>query len=513
MVVISVTTGNKGKFSERLKKIARFKRMKKNNSSYNIDDGANLNFFRRILLVPVALVQNTILNSIENKKKNNKTKDVDKKITVKNIETKKEEFTEIVEKNIVNYSINNDVNLHKLDKNTRKLKVNKVKDIDTSFMAKVFLLKNRVSSFEEVNELCNDKEKLEKEIINLIKKRLVKCINEYEILQSDLFILKETLNDDVYYNKCLENIKEIKKLLSKVNSLKDKYDYLKDNYDFEYLLEIDDDTLTDKIIDLKNLLNTNRVPDLVKDYKLLDEYKYLYLKVDKLQEEAILYEEKKNDKIKELKNRDVDFEKLKKKISDKSLNDDKYKDYLNSQNSKLKNLFTDVSKIESREVIDYSVKGFGDLLKSSFKYLGLLMLSPLKGTFPGIAKQTAFTKGEIKRLRSSLTIDEKRYNEYFAYDYSDELRRCINDIDYTSESINSTLVDIINLKKEYTSKFKGYQDKFPEYASAIKKINKIENSIIGSKIKLDMVKTKMLEKEKINNNKMIKIRILNDQNK
>ena len=107
----------------------------------------------------------------------------------------------------------------------------------------------------------------------------------------------------------------------------------------------------------------------------------------------------------------------------------------------------------------------------------------------------------------------KRYNEYFAYDYSDELRRCINDIDYTSESINSTLVDIINLKKEYTFKFKSYQDKFPEYASAIKKINKIENSIIGSKIKLDMVKTKMLEKEKINNNKMIKIRVLNDQNK
>ena len=175
-----MTTGNKGKFSERLKKIARFKRMKKNNSSDNIDDGANLNFFRRILLVPVALVQNTILNSIENKKKNNKTKDVDKKITVKNVETKKEEFTEIVEKNIVNYSINNDVNLHKLDKNTRKLKVNKVKDIDTSFMSKVFLLKNRVSSFEEVNELCNDKEKLEKEIINLIKKRLVKCINEYQ---------------------------------------------------------------------------------------------------------------------------------------------------------------------------------------------------------------------------------------------------------------------------------------------------------------------------------------------
>ena len=26
------------------------------------------------------------------------------------------------------------------------------------------------------------------------------------------------------------------------------------------------------------------------------------------------------------------------------------------------------------------------------------MLSPLKGTFPGIAKQTVFTKGEIKEI-------------------------------------------------------------------------------------------------------------------
>lgn len=503
------TSGNKGRFSERLKKIAWFKRRKKKTIS---DDKDNLNLFRRILLIPVAFIENKVLNSFKKNKNNKINKVIENKIVNQVDEIKKEDFKEIEEKRIVNYSINKDVNLRNQDVATRKFKVNKVKAIDTSLMSKIFLLKNNITSMEEVNKLCNDKEKLEKDIINLVKKRLVKCINEYEVLQSDLFILKEILNDDVYYNKCLENIKEIKKLLSKINSLKDKYNYLKDNYDFEYLLEIDDDTLTDKIVELKNMLDTNRVSDVVKDYKLLEEYKYLYLKIDKLQEEAILYEEKKNEKVKKLESRDVDFEKLKKKIYDKSLSDDKYKDYLDSQNSKLKNIFADVSKIESKEVVDYSVKGFGDLLKNSFKYLGLLMLSPLKGTFPGIAKQTAFTKGEIKRLRSSLTIDEKRYNEYFAYDYGDELRRCINDIDYTSESINSTLEDIINLKKEYTSKFKGVQDKFPEYASAIKKINKIENSIIGSKIKLDMVKTKMLEKEKINNNKMIKIRSLNKEN-
>lgn len=512
-------SGNKGKFSERLKRIAWFKRRKKNDEN----SGETFNFIRRVLLIPVSLVENKILNS--NKKNVANKKNNINNNTVLEFDQEQQNNEKLNDKaNIFNVqltnSLNKDVDLRKLDKNKRILKVNNVKAIDTSLKDKIDLIKNDIFLKKEglsekivVNSRTEPKEKLEKEIINLIKKRLVKCINEYEVLQSDLYVLKEIFNDDLYYQKCIENINEIKRLLSKINDLKSKYDYLKDNVDFEYLLSIDDDTLSDKIISLKDMLQTNRIDGVVKDYKLLEEYKYLYLKVDKLQEDALLYEEKKNEKVKEIESRDVDFEKLKEKLFDASFGDEKYKIFLRNQDNLLNSISKNVDKIDSREVVDYSFHGFGKLIKSSFKLLGLFMLSPFKGTFPHIATQTAITKGEIKKLSSSFGYDEKKYTEYFAYNYADEINKCINDIDYTSNLVNGTLEDIIRLKKDYVSKFKKYQDKFPEYQSAIKKINKIENSVISSKLKLDIIKAKMIEKEKINNKKMAKILSLNSNSK
>ena len=72
---------------------------------------------------------------------------------------------------------------------------------------------------KKVVNKASEKEKLEKEIINLVKKKLIKLMNEYDILNSDLYVLEELLNDDVYYKKCKENVEEIKKLLTKINPL------------------------------------------------------------------------------------------------------------------------------------------------------------------------------------------------------------------------------------------------------------------------------------------------------
>lgn len=503
-----MTTGNKGKFSERLKRILLFRRRKNMNL---VDEPSYKNsFIRRVFLTPIAMIENSFINKIKKENKSN----IDKKVVKEKevvVDKNNENNKDFSNKELEFFSIVKDVNLRNQDTKQRKMKVNKIKSIDTSLKSKIMLLKNNniPTDTKDVLEI----EKLEKDIINIIKKRLVKNINEYEILQSDLFVLKELLNDDEYYEKCVQNVKEIKKLLSKINSLKEKYDYLKDNVDFEYLLEIDDDTLVEKIVSLKNKLETNRIASVVKDYKLLEEYKYLYLKIDKLHDEAILYEEKKNEKVNELKVRNVDFDKMKDKLFDISLNNDSFSNFLQEQDNISKNISNVVGNIDSRELVEYSVNGMGDLLKNSFKYLGLLMLSPLKGTFPGIARQTAITKGEVKRLRNELSVDERRYKQYYAYDYDNEIRKSICNIDYTSDSINDTLKEIVELKKDYSSKFKNHESKYPEYQDAIRKINKIENSIVNCKIKLEMVREKMIINEKINRDKMVKVLTLNKDNK
>ena len=139
-----------------------------------------------------------------------------------------------------------------------------------------------------------EKVKLQKEIIDLIKKNLINNINELEMLQSELYILNQLENGEIYLNECQQDIKEIKKLLSKVKSLKEKYDYLKDNIDFEYMLEYDDNLLIDKILELKEICSREDIKNTIDDYKILDEYKYLYLKIDKLQEDMIKMEKYKD---------------------------------------------------------------------------------------------------------------------------------------------------------------------------------------------------------------------------
>lgn len=511
-------TGNKGRFSERLKKIASSKR--KNNTD---DKNGGL---KRTLLIPVMFLEGLV------KKKSEPTA-VDKLDKMKKDSSNNQSELSLEESLIQQAEM----------KRERRLKVEAIKNIDIELVKKMHdanIKKYEETTFNSVvtpvivpeekktddDEVLNpfnkenfgidstkltEKEKIEKEIINLIKKKLVKQINEYEVLQSDFWVLKEILNDDIYYEKCKDNIDEIKKLLSKINALKDKYDYLKDNTSFDYLLEVEDESLADKIISLKNILETDNLEFLVKDYKLLDEYKFLYLKLDKIEEDAVSYNNEKNKKITELKNRDIDFEEFKKKVSNISSLNEGYDKFVSEQNAMMEEMNEKIDKIDSYEKIQYSFNGFGALLGNTFKYLGLLLVSPLKGMVPSIATQTVATKNTIKSLNESLHIDEKKYTIYEATDYSNEIGVAINDLDYTERLIDSTLSDIVSLKNNFEIKFKPYQSNFPEYEETIKKLNKIENSIVNNKIKVDVIRDRMKMNEKVNSEKMEKVLKLNSK--
>ena len=71
--------------------------------------------------------------------------------------------------------------------------------------------------------------------------------------------------------------------------------------------------------------------------------------------------------------------------------------------------------------------------------------------------------------------------------------------------------DIIKLKMIYNDRFRQYQGDFYEYKEVIRKINDMENKIIGNKIKIELMKKKMLEKEQINEKKLVLVKQYNNQ--
>ena len=344
----------------------------------------------------------------------------------------------------------------------------------------------------------------------MLHKKLIKNISELEMLQSDLYVLAQLNNGEIYLDECQQDISELKKMISKVNYLKERYDYLKDNIDFEYMLEYGDDLLIDKILELKEICLRDDVKNVVDDYKILDEYKYLYLKIDRLQDEIFKYEEYKDNKVVELKQRDIEFDKMKNDLYDMDVQKEKYDDFVKQQELMLKDLNANVKKIDSYERVTYRLKGFNQLLGNSFKYLGLLFFNPLKGVVPAIAVQTVVTKNMIKNLYNNLEWEEDRNIVYEGIDFSISINSMINDLDNMSLMVNSTLEDIVRLKTRYVKEFSRYESSFSGYKDAIRKLNEIENVILGNKIKIEMMQNEIIEKKKENESKLKIVKKLNN---
>ncbi|MBQ2872648.1 MAG: hypothetical protein IJE89_01450 [Bacilli bacterium] len=478
---------NRGKFSDRLKKIRKDKMLAKRGIKSDTDEPIIKTGARNVLKIVLAM-PSVIYTNIKSTKGKNDVKFDDSNLSYDGYNSSE----------------------------VKRIKVNRIREINISLLKekKKIYLKGKKEAILSKTKLLTENEikvqNLQKEIIGLIKKRLVKNLNELEVLKSELYVLSELTGDRLRLAECEEDIKEIKKLLSKIKSLKEKYDYLKDNLDFEYMLEYGEDFLVDKILELKELCSSDDVRYIIDNYKLLDEYKYLYLKIDKLQEDAIKLEEHKNKEIEELKERDIDFEKFKNEVYNVDRENDRYMDFVQRQESFLKELEGKISKIDSHEVVSYRLKGFNQLLGNSFKYLGLLLVSPLKGLIPGIATQTLITKNMIQNMCNNLEWEENRKMVYDAIDYTESINRAVGNLDDTSNLVNSTLEDIVRLKENYQKKFSSYEREMPAYKNAIKKINKIENAILGSKLKIDLVKTQMKEKERQNSNKLKMVRKLNN---
>lgn len=491
----SGNNSNKGKFSERLKKMRRNRLKLKKKGTLEENDEFILvtigrNLFKIFLALPAIIYTNITGNvkRINDSKKDNITND--------------NEF-------------DNSSEIYSMEK---KIKVNEIMDMDISLLKKKkenFLSKHDFVNADKIKvttDMLNNeikKEKLQKEIVAIIKKKLVKNINELEILQSELYILNKMNLGDTYLSECQQDIKNVKKMLSKVKSLKEKYDYLKDNVDFQYMLEYEDDLLMDKILELKNICSMNDIKKTIDDYKLLEEYKFLYLKIDKLEEDVIRLEEYKSKKVEELRERDIDFDRFKNDIYNVDVENEKYANFVREQQLILKELNEKISNIDSHEVVTYRLKGFNQLLGNSFKYLGLLLINPLKGLIPGIATQTIITKNMVHNLYNNLEWEENKKMVYDVIDYSTSINVAMNNLEDMALLVNSTLEDIVSLKRKYEKEFSKYDSSFASYHETIKKLNKMENAVLGTKIKIDSMQERVKEHDRKNSNKLKIVKKLN----
>lgn len=481
----------KSMFSDRIKLIAKFKR-KKNKNSEDDKLEKNTGFFKRIILVPLMLFGKGIedLTKTTNKDKSNNITFNDKDNKIFN------------DKKMLEDDRTKHINIQSKKINVSQSKI-KRNDYD-DFKNKSFYDFNYVSSLTDIEEL-------KKDILIGIRKNFIDEINKLEVLNSELYVLSKFDMDSSLLQECNDYLKKVKQLLDKLNKLNKQYNIYKENYYFENILDMDDKNLLDKILLFGELCNLEDRRNLVKDYKVLDTYKYLYSILEEVKEQCALLEEKSEEKIKELEDANIDFKKYQNDIFNKENIVSRCEFIYSKQEELLKEISSKVGNISSYESVRYNLSGFGSLLLNGIKLIGLFALSPFKGLFPSISLQTSLTKKTVSNLRKSIASTKKTEIVYTADDYIDKLNYSINEMDDMYKYISSTISDIDSLRDEYISKFSLYKEQLPNYNYYLKKINTLRKVMVNNQAKIVFLNKKMKENKKVNEKTLIRVKKLNEK--
>ena len=489
----------KSRFSDRIKLIAKFKHKKnKNNEDNKLEK--NTGFFKRIMLVPLMLFGKGIedLTKTTNKDKSNNITFNDKDNKIFNDKDNKI----FNDKKMLEDDRTKHINIQSKKINVSQSKI-KRNDYD-NFKNKSFYDFNYVSSLTDIEEL-------KKDILIGIRKNFIDEINKLEVLNSELYVLSKFDIDSSLLQECNDYLKKVKQLLDKLNKLNKRYNIYKENYYFENILDMDDKNLLDKILLFGELCNLEDRRNLVKDYKVLDTYKYLYSILEEVKEQCALLEEKSEEKIKELEDANIDFKKYQNDIFNKENIVSRCEFIYSKQEELLKEISSKVGNISSYESVRYNLSGFGSLLLNGIKLIGLFALSPFKGLFPSISLQTSLTKKTVSNLRKSIASTKKTEIVYTADDYIDKLNYSINEMDDMYKYISSTISDIDSLRDEYISKFSLYKEQLPNYNYYLKKINTLRKVMVNNQAKIVFLNKKIKENKKVNEKTLIRVKKLNEK--
>lgn len=403
-----------------------------------------------------------------------------------------------------NIKINKEENNTHLDQQITYIKQNKPK-LKKNYKVSTF---NHQNNDTFINE--NKKEYIQQlgyDIIEKLKMCFEEKIDELEILESELYLLNQQQKEEVELKKVEEIKKKINELIKKANSIIEQYNIYKKNYDISYVTDIDDSIIIDNIIYYRDLLNSNSdEKKFVKEYKRLEEFQSLYNNLKMVRHDIEELKLSNEEKIIEYGIRDKKYDNIKLNLVSVLDIDKKCSLEIKEQNEYLSNLMSKVNKINKDEYITYHMKGIGELISQSLKYMGLMIVSPLAGFIPSIAIKTIATKRMIANVYKQLHQEEIKNVTYSFVDYNNEINHHLTDIDYTSSLIEDTIHDVEKLKEDFLM---FYNSNIPGYEDTLKNIQKIENKLYHNYHKVTIIKDNLNKNKKLNNDKIKLVKELN----
>lgn len=367
---------------------------------------------------------------------------------------------------------------------------------------------NNVNKDKITNTISNNE--LEKKIYLKLEKELIRLKNECEIIESEEYIINKYEKDQEVYNNALRINKKIDRLLIKLKKIEKDYKLFKDKDLIKEPLFLEDTLLIDDIIEYRESLSKIKTSPINNKLKLLGEYQYLYLNLDKLIDKTEQIKEISNKRVEELSLRDQNYKEAKNKIVNISEIENCTSKIINKNKMYLEELSKKVDKITEEKYIEKKLEGMNGFFTSSLRYIFLLTLTPLSGIFPGIAARTIATRKLLHGMLENMHYKTQEKSLFLADNYLDEINNRIYDIKDLEDNIDSAIEEVKKLKKEFQDEFLAYN--LPEYDKTYKKLELIEANILNNKEKTRIIKEKLIKNKTLNKNTLLKVRKLNTRN-
>lgn len=488
------------KFQERLKKIKLFRSKKKVIiSKTDIDLGKDKVYDRDKFVKEIV---NNIRNSSNDRNYSRRRVAFEENIDVK----RKLSYVGKREDNNIDRTIKD----RDLDEIVNNIRVNKPnvrrKKVYFGFDKKKKAVKK--GSFENKSEYIDS---LGFEILNKIKGNFEDKLDEIEVLMSELYVISNANQDEVELKKVKELKEKIDSLIKRVNELIEQYNLYKRNYYIDNVIGIDDNIIVDDIISYRDMLGSiEEEKEFVKGIKRLDEFRELYINLVEVRDEVERVQVDNEKKIDEFDIRDKKYDEIKLEMINALDIEKKCALEIERQNECFRNLMSKVSKINREEYVTMHLRGLGEMLGSTLRFMGLMLISPFTGMIPGIARHTMATRRMIANAYRHIHLEEVRHVRYEAENYESVINNYINDAGYTEALLEDTIKDVDRFKIEFMS---IYNSNIPGYEDTLKKFDKLEKQLMRNLNMVLLHKQNLKRSKKHNEEKLARVKKMNDEAK
>lgn len=429
-----------------------------------------------------------------------------------NVEITKETIKQ--EKNVNLNTENNEQNRKNNIQIQRRIKKDTNKGLENKSLKKGINIK--VESEKKINpkvgiNVINDNEVeiLENKILSKVENIINNYKNKLEIISTDIYVLNKYIEDNKTKEKCIEEQKEIENIIEKINKIKEQYKILKSkNIELEYL-DFDDFLLVDDIYNYKKLISDiNEVSKYQDKYKKLEVFIETNILLENIQSSIKKIDNSNKDKMSKINIDEEKFNIIKTELFKYDSEFNRFNNFIDTQNGIIEEMSNKVGEINSYEETIIKFIGYDKLLLNNLKYVSLLLLYPLKGLFPIIATSTLATKSTIDLLKKQVCIEERKKIVYTAEDYEQKINTNIYSVTDMINSITLSMDDISVIRDKLKQNI-GLSSTL-EYKNVMKKIDNIELILKNNKDKLNNIQSKLNTYKKINDDKLIKVRKLNE---